>query len=217
MAGQNKTLSERVVCEQEGCKKDYASKAGMKDHMKKMHQNVMLSIVQDVMNFLSPQAPKVAESVPLALSPKELFSNENEEEDAIMQEAVDDQDIYSIAERSEQIEALKLPIVPGGDWLRDTLPSGNLDNMLKQVQSRKIAETHDKPPSQKMTCVECVLGKEENRKQDMLNKANKQANKTLQKEFQKKDMELKECRELLHEKNKRSCISHTKTKNKTKC
>ena len=137
MAVQNKSTSERCHCDQEGCKKDYASKAGMKDHMKKTHQNVVLSIVQDMMNFLSPQAAKVAEAAPLSMSPKELFNNSDHEDDKVLQEAVDDADLFVISERSEEIEALKLSIVPGGDWLRTTLPSGDLDKMFEDVKNRE--------------------------------------------------------------------------------
>ena len=53
-----------------------------------------------------------------------------------------------------------------------------------------------------MTCVECVLGKEEKRKQDMLNKADKKAKKTLQKDLQKTDMDIKEGNDLFNEKTK---------------
>ena len=69
MTGPTKT-ADRVSCEEENCHKDYASKAGLKDHMKKVHQSVVLSLVQDVVNFLSPQPARVAETI-TATSPLE--------------------------------------------------------------------------------------------------------------------------------------------------
>ena len=138
MAGNNKTSGERVICEQDGCGKDYASKSGMKEHMKKTHQNMVMSMVQDVVNFLSPQPVKNASQKTLHKSPKELFTAcENEEEDS-----TDEQVLYNAGEKHDILEALKLPIVPGGDWLRNTLPTGDLNKMLKQVESNKKIKNH---------------------------------------------------------------------------
>ena len=185
MAGHNKTSAERVICEQEGCSKDYASKSGMKDYMKKTHQNMVMSIVQDVVNFLSPQPVRNASPVGLSTSPKELFTA--------------GEVLYNASERIELIEALKQPIVPGGNWLRSTLPSGDLDNMLKQADTAtKVQEPHTKAYTNVMTCAQCMLGKEENRKQTLLHKADKMARRTLQKGYNRLEQELRECRAMLN-------------------
>ena len=145
---------------------------------------ILLSMVQDVMNFLSPQPAKIAEPVALPRSPKELIlASETEEEEEV---------IYNAGERHDIVEALKFPIVPGGDWLRKTLPSGDLDNMLNQIHGRKqVQEPQAKPPSNIMTCTRCMLGKEESRKQTLLHKADKQARRTLQKCYNRLEKELK--------------------------
>ena len=81
---------------------------------------MVMSIVQDVVNFLSPQPVRNASPIGLSTSPKELFTRGVEEE--ITQEQV----LYKASERHELIEALKLTIVPGGNWLRNTRPSGKI-------------------------------------------------------------------------------------------
>ena len=181
MSANNKTSTERFMCEQDGCGKDYASKSGMKEHMKKIHQNIVLSLVQDVVNFLSPQPNKNAEPITLPKSPKELFTTNESEED----EDTDEEDLIIAGERHDLMEALKLPIVPGGDWLRKTLPSGSLDEMLKHVHShKKVQEAPPKPTPKILTCAQCMLGKEENRKQALLHKADKMAKKNTTKRLQ---------------------------------
>ena len=210
MAGNNKTC-ERVICEQVGCGKDYASKSGMKEHMKKTHQNMVMSMVQDVVNFLSPQPVKNAAPINLTQLPKALFrASENEEG-----EETDDQDLYNAGERHDMIEALKLPIVPGGDWLKKTLPSGDLQNLLKQVEiNEKHQEPQEKSSSNHMTCAQCMLGKEENRKQNQLHKADKQARRTLQKGYNRLEQELRECRDMLNDKINEAAVLTQRLKTK---
>ena len=207
MSGNNKTSGERVFCEQDGCSKDYASKSGMKEHMKKNHQNVVLSMVQDVVNFLSPQPTKNSEPINLTKSPKALFvANENEEDDEVL---------YIVVERHDVVEALKLPIIPGGDWLKSTLPSGDLDKMLNQVHSHKqVEDPQTRKSPNVLTCAQCMLGKEEIRKQTLLHKADKQAKRTLQKEYKKLETELSECRMMLNDKTKEVVVLAQRLKTK---
>ena len=81
---------------------------------------------------------------------KELFTASEDEES-------DNQVLISAVERQDIFEAPKQPIVPGGDWLRNTLSSGDLDGMLKQVQSKtKVKEPHSKPSINVMTCAQCL-------------------------------------------------------------
>ena len=194
--------SERVKCVENDCEKDYASKSGMKDHVKKAHQS-LVQVVQDVVNFLTPQSQKVSEIVVLA-SPKELFPvADMEEDEAAIEEAGEDVDIYLATKRAEEIEAVKVPIVPDGNWLSNTLPSGDLSTMLMQVNTKTTTkEAPEKVTQNQLSCVQCLIGKEENKKQNLLNKANNKANRDLRKELANKMNELKECRELLAQRTK---------------
>ena len=89
------------------------------------HQSVVLSLVENIVNFLSPQVDKVSEIVSLT-SAKELFSEtDNEEDDEALHEACKDQEMFDAAARAENIETLKVPMVPAGDWLSQTMPSGD--------------------------------------------------------------------------------------------
>ena len=65
-----------------------------------------------------------------------------------------------------------------------------------------------------LTCAQCVIGKEENKKQTLLHKAANQANRLLQKEFKKVTVELNECRDLLKEKTKETVVLKTKLESK---
>ena len=158
-----------------------------------------------MVNYLSPQPSKDATSPIILSSPRVLFTDSDE--DADLCEAVDDQEIVAVAQRQEEIEALRVSIIPDSDFLARTLPAGQLSDMLKQVQTKdKTFRALEKnAPHTKMTFAECVLGKEENKKQNLVNKADKQAKKTLQKGFNRLTAELKECRSLLEEKNQRGC------------
>ena len=212
MAGETKS-SDRVNCEDKDCNKNYASKAGMKDHMRKTHQSVVLSLVENVVNFLSPQVDKVSEVVVLK-SPRELFTeSDNEEDIEALHEACEDQEIFDAAVRADNIEALKVPIVPDGDWLSHTMPSGDLRKMLENVENKK-EEASRKAPPKALTCVQCVLGKEENKKQDLLYKGLKQAKATLKKGFNRLESELKECQVLLDESKKEVMILKQKLETK---
>ena len=118
--------------------------------MKKVHQNVVLSLVQDVVNFLSPQPARVAEPMTVT-SQQELFREvENSEYEAAIQEAVEDQEMYDTAARAAEIKALKVPIVSDGDWLSNTLPSGALSSMLGEVKTQESPRKH--PWRQHLDC-----------------------------------------------------------------
>ena len=163
--GNESKSSDRVMCQEDGCNKDYASRSGMKEHMKKTHQSVVISMMQNVVNFLSPQTNKVSE-VETLTSPKELFTeSDNDEEEEALNEAIDDHEIYRTAERAAQIEALKVPITPDGEWLSHTMPSGDLNQLLAQAGNQKYPqEASKKAPANVLTHAQCVLGKEENKK-----------------------------------------------------
>ena len=70
-----------------------------------------------------------------------------------------DQCVVAAAERHERIEALKLPKVSDSDFLRRTLPAGQLSGLLDCVNSNnKPKEAHNKNAPKQMTCAEYVLG-----------------------------------------------------------
>ena len=82
-----------------------------------------------------------------------------------------------VAERHEIIEALRMPQFPDGDFLLKTLPAGVLSDMFNTVSNKiKPKDTPVKDAPQKMTCAECVLGKEENKKRKLLSLNDKSQN-----------------------------------------
>ena len=195
-AAENKT---KLSCPSDNCQKEYIRKQSLTNHIKSIHQ----SLVQGVVNYLSPQPSKDATS-PVILSSQRVLFTDNDEDIADLNEAVDDQEVVRVAQRHEEIEALRVSIIPDSDFLTRTLPAGQLSDMLTHVPTKnQTSRASDKnaPPKQ-MTCAECVLGKEENKKQNLINKADIQAKRTLQKGFNRLTAELKECRSLLEEKTK---------------
>ena len=136
----------------------------MTKHVKNIHDSVIKDgLVQGVINFLSPRPPKDPESEVPILSQRELFQGNNDEDD--------DELLYNSEERRDAINALRIQIVPDKDFLRRTLPAGELTSMLAMAQINKIpVEAPSKPPPKQLTCAECLLGKEVNREQDRKHK-----------------------------------------------
>ena len=217
MAGVTKPSGERVLCEEEDCNKSYANKYNMKDHMKKTHQSVVQSIVTSVVDFLSPHRNKDAFSNIDVSSPKELFVDNEEDTDAL-NEAGDDLEIIQTGVRHEQIELLKIPIVPEKGWLTNTMPAGELSKALGQLQNR--SQTSEAPAAslkKSLTCVECHVGRETNREQDrklksqsIKLKAETKAHKDLQKWYKQQDENLTQCRQLLDNKTKECVVLQKK-------
>ena len=153
------------------------------------------------MNFLSPRpstdlSPEITRS-----SPKELFQRNDD----------DDQAMYNSEERRDIFEALRTPIVPDKEFLTRTLPVCELSSMLEIAQSKKGST---EAVSNVMTCAQCVMGKEENRKQNLLHKADKMVRRTLQKGYNRLDKELRECREILDNKTKEVVVLTQRLKTK---
>ena len=122
-------MKTKIPCPSEDCDKTYVNKTSLTKHVKNIHDSVLKDgLFQGVMNFLSPR-PSTEANPEIALSsPKELFQEIEDE---------DDQDLYNSEERRDIIEALKVPIVPDSDFLRRTLPAGDLSNLLEMAQSKK--------------------------------------------------------------------------------
>ena len=156
-AAENKT---KLPCPSDNCQKEYTRKQNLTNHIKSIHQ----SLVQGVVNYLSPQPSKDATPPIVLSSPRELFT-ESDDDNADLNEAVDDQEICGVAQRYEQVESLRLPIIPDGDFLTRTLPAGQLSTMLKYVQpNNQTSRASKQIPPKKLTCAECLLGKEINTK-----------------------------------------------------
>ena len=205
-AAENKT---KLPCPSDNCQKEYTRKQNLTNHIKSIHQ----SLVQWVVNYLSPQPPKDKTSMSVLASKRELFTD-SEDENADLNEALDDQEVFGVAQRYEEIEALRMPIIPDKDFLTKTLPAGQLSDMLKNVQTQnQTARAPEQSAPQKLTCAECLLGKEVNREQERKHKAleethktfvraSEEQHKTTQKLYKKMELELKDTRKVLNIKTK---------------
>ena len=146
----------------------------MKEHMKKAHNSVVQTIMTSVVNFLSPQQNKEASNDINISSPKELFVD-NESDDDALNEAVEDMELLQAGVRQDSIEAPMIPIVPENGCLNNTMPAGDLSRALGQVHNQnKVAEATNKTIRNSLTCVECHIGRETNREQDRRLKAQAQ-------------------------------------------
>ena len=163
-AAENKT---KLSCPSDNCQKEYIRKQSLTNHIKSIHE----SLVQGVVNYLSPLPSKDATSPVILSSQRELFTD-NDEDIADLNEAVGDQEVVGVAQRQEEIEALRVPIIPDGDFLSRTLPAGQLSTMLRYVQTQnQMSRTPEQSAPKKLTCAECLLGKEINREQERKHKA----------------------------------------------
>ena len=170
-AAENKT---KLPCPSDNCQKEYTRKQNLTNHIKSIHQ----SLVQGVVNYLSPQPSKDTNPLTVMPSPRLLFTD-NDEDNIDLNEALDDQEIVSVAQRHEEVEALRVHITPAGDFLTRTLPAGQLSSMLKHAQTNnQISRAPEKNAPQKLTCAECLLGKEVNREQERKHKTLEQTHKT---------------------------------------
>ena len=207
-------MKTKIPCPSDNCDKEYVNKTSLTKHVKNIHDSVLKDgLLQGVMNFLSPRPSSVLNSEITDSSPKELFQ-ENDSED--------DQDLYNSEERREIFEALRVPIVPDKEFLTRTLPAGELSNMLEMVQIQKNSgEASTRAAPKKLSCAECLLGQEVNREQsrkhkaaELKQKATEKQNKTLQKLYKDSERELERTRENLNMKI-RECIE-VRTKLATK-